>query len=80
VLDGEVGRRYFTANIGTELGMSTITGGTGAAAGRSRGGWVQTLDERAGGFFPQRISSSFSTSNPQIKQQQLSAGGQLLNW
>jgi hypothetical protein len=28
----------------------------------------------------QRISSPFSTSNPQIKEQQFSAGGQLLNW
>jgi hypothetical protein len=92
VLDGGVERGYCTANIDTELGIWTITGGTGAppqaisslgtlaAAGRSRGSWIRTRGDGIDGLFPPSICPSFSTSNPQTKEQQFSAGGQLLNW
>ena len=94
VLDGAVERGYCTANIGTLLGISAITGGTGPlpqaagglgtpggpAAGKERGGLVRDRDGRAGGDVPQSIWTYFSTSNPQMKSTAVSAGGQFLNW
>lgn len=89
VLDGGVERRYFTANIDTELGIWTITGGArglrreGCAAAwvRTRGGWGDVLPQLSNCVLRQLSNCDlFSTSNPQTKEQQFSAGGQLLNW
>jgi hypothetical protein len=80
VLDGAVERGYCTANIGNLLGISAITGGTGPAAGKERGGLVRDRDGQADGDVPQSIWTYFSTSNPQVKSTAVSAGGQFLNW
>ena len=80
VLDAGGDRRYCTANIGTLLRISAITGGTGAAAGSRRGGQVRGRDGGADVAFLHSISTRFSTSNPQINERQFSAGGQHITW
>ena len=87
VLDGGCGRGYCTANIDTELGIWTITGGTGAAAGRFRGGQFRTRGGRVD--VPSRTAPvTYLPAAPiglfthLILRQTTaaSAGGQLINW
>jgi hypothetical protein len=80
VLDGGGRRRYFTANIGKRLGISTNPGGTGTAAGNGRGGQVRNREGCADDAPPHGIWIPFSTSNPQSKQRQVTAGGQVPTW
>src|SRR5580698_7382641 len=73
VLDGGCGRGYCTANIDTELGIWTIRGVTGVAAGRFRGGQFGTRGGRVDVPLPHSTCyvfasstyRSFYTSNPQ---------------